>query len=84
MKKKYEFNKITGVDFSQEMLNLIPQNIYQNIELIDLNEKLKYKDNFYLDLHNNTGLQITSSFFSKDEALHFSMLIGLFPFKAKV
>ena len=45
--KKYGYNKITGVDFSQEMLNLIPVNIYKKLELIDLNEKLKYEDNFY-------------------------------------
>ena len=45
--KKYGYTKITGVDFSQEMLNLIPQNIYQNLRLTDLNEKLKFTDNFY-------------------------------------
>ena len=45
--QKYGYNKITGVDFSEEMLNLIPKNIYQNLELIDLNEKLRYEDNFY-------------------------------------
>ena len=45
--QKYGYTKITGVDFSQEMLSLIPQNIYQELELIDLNEKLKYKDNLY-------------------------------------
>jgi len=45
--QKYGYTKITGADFSQEMLNLIPQSIYQKLELIDLNEKLKYKDNLY-------------------------------------
>ena len=45
--QKYGYTKITGVDFSQEMLNLIPDNIYKNLELIDLNENLKYEDNFY-------------------------------------
>ena len=45
--QKYGYTKITGADFSQEMLSLIPQNIYQKLELIDLNEKLKYKDNLY-------------------------------------
>jgi ubiquinone/menaquinone biosynthesis C-methylase UbiE len=45
--QKYGYTKITGADFSQEMLNLIPQNIYKNLELIDLNKKLKYEDNFY-------------------------------------
>ena len=38
---------ITGADFSQEMLDLIPHNIYHQLELIDLNEKLKYEDNFF-------------------------------------
>ena len=45
--QKYGYTKITGADFSQEMLSLIPQSIYQKLELIDLNEKLKYKDNLY-------------------------------------
>ena len=45
--QKYGYDKITGADFSEEMLNLIPKNIYQNLELIDLNEKLRYEDNFY-------------------------------------
>ena len=43
--KKRGFTNIHGVDFSQSMLNLIPNNIYQTVELIDLNEPLKYDDN---------------------------------------
>ena len=43
--KKRGFTNIYGVDFSQSMLNLIPNNIYQTLELIDLNEPLKYDDN---------------------------------------
>ena len=43
--KKRGFTNIYGVDFSQSMLNLIPNNIYQTVELIDLNEPLKYNDN---------------------------------------
>ena len=43
--KKRGFTSIHGVDFSQSMLNLIPNNIYQTLELIDLNEPLKYDDN---------------------------------------
>ena len=43
--KKRGFTSIHGVDFSQSMLNLIPNNIYQTVELIDLNEPLKYNDN---------------------------------------
>ena len=45
--QKFGYSKITGVDFSQNMLDLIPQNIYQNLELIDLNETLKYQDNYF-------------------------------------
>ena len=43
--KKRGFTSIYGVDFSQSMLNLIPNNIYQTVELIDLNQPLKYNDN---------------------------------------
>ena len=43
--KKRGYTNIHGVDFSKSMLNLIPNNIYQNVELIDLNEPLKYDDN---------------------------------------
>ena len=45
--QKYGYTKITGADFSQAMLDLIPHNIYHQLELIDLNEKLKYEDNFF-------------------------------------
>ncbi len=45
--QKYGYTRITGVDFSQEMLNIIPENIYQDLELVDLNEELKYEDNFF-------------------------------------
>ena len=43
--KKRGYVNIHGVDFSKSMLNLIPNNIYQTVELIDLNEPLKYDDN---------------------------------------
>ena len=43
--KKRGYANIHGVDFSKSMLNLIPNNIYQTVELIDLNEPLKYDDN---------------------------------------
>ena len=32
--KKYDYSNIEGVDFSQSMLDLVPQNIYQKIEKI--------------------------------------------------
>ena len=45
--KKYGFSNLTGVDFSQSMLDLIPTGIYHTIDLIDLNEPLKYEDNTF-------------------------------------
>tara|TARA_Y100000590_G_scaffold346651_1_gene396995 strand:- start:1153 stop:1779 length:627 start_codon:yes stop_codon:yes gene_type:complete len=45
--KKEGFKKLVGLDFSQEMLNLIPKNLYQNLELVDLNYPLKYQDNSF-------------------------------------
>ena len=45
--KKYSYLNIEGVDFSQSMLDLVPQNIYQKIEKIDLNKPLKFKNNIY-------------------------------------
>ena len=45
--KKYDYLNIEGVDFSQSMLDLVPQNIYQKIEKIDLNKPLKFKNNIY-------------------------------------
>jgi len=45
--KKYDYSNIEGVDFSQSMLDLIPQNIYQKIEKIDLNKPLIFKNNIY-------------------------------------
>ena len=45
--KKYGNSNIEGVDFSQNMLDLVPQSIYKKIEKIDLNKALKFKDNIY-------------------------------------
>ncbi len=45
--KKYGYSNIEGVDFSQSMLDLVPQNIYKKIEKIDLNKPLKLKNNIY-------------------------------------
>ena len=45
--KKYDYSNIEGVDFSQSMLDLVPQNIYKKIEKIDLNKPLKFKKNIY-------------------------------------
>ena len=45
--KKYGYTNIEGVDFSQNMLDLVPQGIYKKIEKVDLNEILKFKTNIY-------------------------------------
>jgi len=45
--KKYGYLNIEGVDFSQSMLDLVPQNTYKEIEKIDLNKPLKFKNNIY-------------------------------------
>ena len=45
--QKYGYSNIEGIDFSQSMLDLIPQNIYKKIEKIDLNKPLKFKNNIY-------------------------------------
>ena len=45
--KKYGYSNIEGIDFSQSMLDLVPQGIYKKIEKIDLNQPLKFKDNMY-------------------------------------
>ena len=45
--KKCGYSNIEGVDFSQNMLDLIPQNIYKKLEKIDLNKTLKFNTNIY-------------------------------------
>ena len=45
--KKYGYTNIEGIDFSQNMLDLVPQSIYKKIEKVDLNKLLKFKDNTY-------------------------------------
>ena len=45
--KKYGYLNIDGVDFSQNMLDLVPQGIYKRIEKVDLNMPLKFKANMY-------------------------------------
>ena len=45
--KKNGFSNIDGVDFSQNMLDLIPKGIYKKIKKIDLNKSLKFKTNTY-------------------------------------
>ena len=45
--KKHNYSNIDGVDFSQNMLDLVPKDIYKNLNKFDLNKPLKYKDNTY-------------------------------------
>ena len=45
--KKYGYSNIEGVDFSQSMLDLVPQDVYKKIEKVDLNKHLKFKNNTY-------------------------------------
>ena len=45
--KKCGYSNIEGVDFSQNMLDLIPKNIYKKIKKVDLNEPLKFNTNMY-------------------------------------
>ena len=46
LKKNGYFN-IEGVDFSQNMLDLIPKGIYKKIDKIDLNKPLKFETNIF-------------------------------------
>ena len=45
--KKSGYSNIEGIDFSQDMLSLIPKNIYKKIEKVDLNKPLKFNANVY-------------------------------------
>ena len=45
--KKYGYSNIDGVDFSQDMLDLIPKKIYKKVEKVDLNKPLKFNSNVY-------------------------------------
>ena len=45
--KKYGYNNIDGADLSQELLNLVPKGYYTELQRIDLNKKLKIKNNIY-------------------------------------
>ncbi len=45
--KKHGYTNIEGVDFSQNMLDFVPNGLYKKIEKVDLNKLLKFKDNTY-------------------------------------
>ena len=45
--RKNGYTNIDGVDLSQDMIDLIPKDIYQNLEIADLNQSLKYENHKY-------------------------------------
>ena len=45
--KKFGYENIDGADLSQKLLDLVPKGYYDKLEQIDLNKKLKIKNNFY-------------------------------------
>ena len=45
--KKFGYTNIDGVDFSQDMLDLIPQDVYKKLERVDLNTNIEFKNNTY-------------------------------------
>ncbi len=45
--KNIGYSYIEGVDFSQDMLDLVPSNIYKVLNKINLNQKLKITSNTY-------------------------------------
>ena len=45
--KKYGFDYFDGADISKELLNQVPDNLYNKLEQIDLNKKIDKEDNFY-------------------------------------
>ncbi len=44
---KEGFSNFIGLDFSQNMLDLVPKNLYQELDLVDLNNPLKYTNNYF-------------------------------------
>ena len=45
--KKYGYNNFYGADLSQKLLDLVPQNLYQKLEKVDLNKHIQEKDNIF-------------------------------------
>jgi len=45
--KKSGYSNIDGVDFSQNMLDLVPKEIYKKIEKVDLNKTLNFRTSMY-------------------------------------
>ena len=45
--KKYGFSKFFGADLSQKLLDLVPKNLYQKLDKVDLNKIIQEKDDFF-------------------------------------
>ena len=43
--KKYGFKNFFGADLSQKLLDLVPKNLYQTLEKVDLNKQIEHNDN---------------------------------------
>ena len=45
--KKYGFYNFYGADLSQKLLDLVPKQLYQKLDKVDLNKKIKEEDNSF-------------------------------------
>ena len=45
--KKYGFSNFYGADLSQKLLDLVPKNLYQKLDKVDLNKTIQEKDNYF-------------------------------------
>ena len=45
--KKHGYNNFYGADLSQKLLDLVPQNLYQKLEKVDLNKPIQEEDNTF-------------------------------------
>ena len=45
--KKYGFKNFYGADLSQKLLDIVPNNLYQKLDKVDLNKPINEKDNTF-------------------------------------
>tara|TARA_Y100001970_G_scaffold245826_1_gene313182 strand:- start:908 stop:1537 length:630 start_codon:yes stop_codon:yes gene_type:complete len=45
--KKYGFSDFHGADLSQKLLDLVPKNLYQKLDKVDLNKPISVQDNSF-------------------------------------
>ena len=45
--KKYGYKNFFGADLSQKLLNLVPKNLYQKLDKVDLNKPINETDNTF-------------------------------------